>query len=127
MDTSRYIDRILETENLTDNLEDDDANVLIDWGVGHLNTVIGESGDEEVAGSQVMALMNVMRSINRIIGNFPIPHPDGLKEFIHSYDNAFATDHSNDFIEHEVIATQLAGMTPSEALLFLLTWFNPTE
>ena len=102
-----------------------DTDVLIDWGLGHLNTAIGENGDEEVVGSQVLALMNAMRAINRILGNFPNPHPEGVKEFVKWYDCAFTTTHSSELIEPETIASQLTDMTPAQALLFLLTWLKP--
>jgi len=35
MDRQTAIDRITETENLTDGLEDDDANWLLDWEIAH--------------------------------------------------------------------------------------------
>ena len=127
MDKSRFVEKILETENLTDNLEDADANVLLDWGLGHLNTVIDYTGDDETAGNQVLALMNAMRAINRIIGSFPVPNPEGLKEFIEWYDCAFATSHNTYLIESEIIASQLTGMSSAEALLFLLTWLKPAN
>ncbi|MCX6079640.1 MAG: hypothetical protein NTW32_08930 [Chloroflexi bacterium] len=127
MDKTRYIERILETENLTDNLEDDDANVLLDWGLSRLDVVIGETGDEEVAGTQILALMNIMRTINRIIGNFPNSSSEGVQDFIKWYDAAFATTHGTDAIEYETIAAQLTDMSPAGALLFLLTWLPSSK
>ncbi len=40
MDRQILIDRLLESENLTDNLEDEDANVLIKWGIAQLDHLI---------------------------------------------------------------------------------------
>ena len=69
MDKDRFIERILETENLTDELEDSDANWLLDWGVAWLDDVLEGITDTEAAGDQVNALMAVMRKINVIAGS----------------------------------------------------------
>jgi hypothetical protein len=65
MDPQAAIDRILETENLTDGLEDNDANWLLDWGINSLPALIGEMEDEDAAGTKVNDLMSVMRKINQ--------------------------------------------------------------
>jgi hypothetical protein len=69
VDTARFVERILETENLTAELEDDEANWLLNWGINHLDEVIGNCADAEAAGNQVNALMAVMRKINQIAGS----------------------------------------------------------
>ena len=71
MDKARYVERILEVENLTDELEDPQANWLLDWGIGQLDGILKGIVDEELAGEKVNALMAVMRKINRITGSRP--------------------------------------------------------
>lgn len=77
MDKERFIEQILETENLTDTLEDNDASWLLDWGIGKLDTVLQGITDRETAGRCVSALMAVMRKMNTIVGSYadktPIP------------------------------------------------------
>jgi hypothetical protein len=80
MDKQLFIDRILETENLTDELEDADANWLLAWGTGQLDAVLGGVEDETAAGDRVNALMAVMRVINRIAGKYGDLPEDRLME-----------------------------------------------
>lgn len=94
LDKERFIERMLETENLTDELEDADASWLLDWGIGKLDEVLQGSGEEDTdantaaaaaaaeaavaAGSRVNALMAVMRKINRIVGSYADKSPQAL-------------------------------------------------
>src|SRR5690349_24926526 len=66
MDEQREIERITETENLTDGLEDHDANWLLNWGIGHVRDLIQGVKDDDAAGDKVHALMAVMRKLNQI-------------------------------------------------------------
>jgi hypothetical protein len=68
MDTTQYVERMLETENLTDELQDSAANWLLNWGAGRLDRVLKDVEGEEAAGQKVNALMAVMRKINRMVG-----------------------------------------------------------
>src|SRR5450631_495885 len=68
MDPQRAKERILENENLTDNLDDEAADWLLNWGIGHLNGLVGSIQDEDSAGEKINALMAVMRQLNRIGG-----------------------------------------------------------
>ena len=68
MEPERYIERILETENLTDELEDKEAQLLLDWGLAELGPLLAKIEDPEIAGGKVNQLMAVMRKINRILG-----------------------------------------------------------
>ncbi len=90
MDKERYTERILETENLTDELEDADANWLLDWGTARLDTVLQGVKDEETAGNRVNALMAVMRKINRITGGYASQSPQALAEDLAALRDLFA-------------------------------------
>lgn len=68
MDKQRFIDRILETENLTDELEDSEAQWLLDWGIAALDPLLEGLEDAEIAGTKVNALMAVMRKLNHLVG-----------------------------------------------------------
>ncbi len=124
MDIDRYKERILETENLTDELEDDEANWLLDWGVARLDDVLGDIDDEEAAGNQVNALMAVIRKVNRITGSYSDKDPESLaQELI-----ALAELHRQAFGQHaaaflilqpEIDAARLGGLTPRQVVEFL--------
>ncbi len=90
MDKERFKERILETENLTDELEDADANWLLDWGTARLDTVLRGVKDEETAGNRVNALMAVMRKINRITGSYAGQSPEALAEDLAALRDLFA-------------------------------------
>jgi hypothetical protein len=66
MDENVAISRILEVPNLTDELEDDEANLLIDWASKNVGKLIEDVPDEDAAGEKVNDLMEVMRKINRL-------------------------------------------------------------
>ncbi len=69
MDKARYVERILEVENLTDELEDAQANWLLEWGIAQLDWLLEDVSDEEIAGARVNALMAAMRKVNRATGS----------------------------------------------------------
>ncbi len=66
MDKQTAIDRLLETENLTDGLEDDDAGWLLDWGIRSVADLAPKPGGE-IPGTKVNELMALMREISRIL------------------------------------------------------------
>jgi len=80
MEKDQFVERMLETENLTDELEDSDANWLLNWGIAHLDKVIMGITDADAAGDRVNALMAVMRKINRITGTYATSDPQSLTE-----------------------------------------------
>jgi hypothetical protein len=85
MDRQTAIDRITETENLTDGLEDDDANWLLDWGIAHVDGVVTGITDEDAAGDKLNQLMAVMRSLNQIAADRAAKPPDALAADIRTY------------------------------------------
>ena len=90
MDKQLFVERILETENLTDELDDSDANWLLDWGIGRLDQVLQGATDEDSAGERVNALMAVMRKMNRIVGSYTGKSTPDLAEDLAALDGLFA-------------------------------------
>ena len=90
MDKQTAIDRILETENLTDGLEDEDANWLLDWGIHYVPILIGELQDEDAAGAKLNQLMAVMRKINQIVADRQDATAEDLAEAITGLVRAYA-------------------------------------
>jgi hypothetical protein len=93
MDRQTAIDRITETENLTDGLEDDDANWLLDWGIAHVDGLVTGIEDEDAAGKKLNQLMSVMRTLNQIAADRAARPPDALagdiRTFLERYQQAF--------------------------------------
>lgn len=96
MDVSEAKDRMLEVENLTDALEDDDANWLLDWGIDKVGPLIQGIADDDQAGEKVNQLMGVMRSVNRITGDRSAAPPDELaddvRQLVEKYNAAFGAN-----------------------------------
>jgi hypothetical protein len=125
MDKARFKERILETENLTDELEDIEANWLLNWGISHLDDVLG--ADPIAAGDRVNALMAVMRKINRIAGNYASKDPQDLVEDLSSLNDLYLAAFGP--VETakigsaantvEELAARLPGMPVHEVVVFL--------
>ncbi len=131
MDEKLFVARILENENLTSSLVDEDANWLLKWGTGQVKGLIQGIGDADAAGEKVNALMAVMRKMNRLVGEGDWPPVDEivpeLETLAELSAQAFGTSHSMSTTEWEAVANQLTQMTPPQALQFLVEKFTSSE
>ncbi len=127
MDKQIFKDRILETENLTDELEDAEANWLINWGIGQLSPILADVSDEETAGEKANALMAAMRKINRICGGRQTKSTDDLSSDLEKlsglFGSVFNTAQQVNSNECKFAAKRLANMgTTLQVLEFLTRW-----
>ncbi len=126
MDKARYVERILEAENLTDELEDAQANWLLDWGIGQLDGLLVDITDEELAGARVNALMAVMRKINRLAGSRQRHNPAELAADFATLADLWARARdrqpSATPAECEAAALHFAHLPLEEALKFAVDW-----
>lgn len=124
MDVSEAKDRMLEVENLTDALEDDDANWLLDWGTKQVGTLIQGIADDDQAGEKVTQLMGVMRSVNRITGDRNAAPPDELADDIHQlvdkYNAAFGTSVSPSDDEIKALVGRIGTLGERDTMQALL-------
>jgi hypothetical protein len=127
MDTDRFTDRLLEAENLTDNLEDNEANILIDWGINQLDPLVRDLEDGEIAGEKVNALMKFMRGINGLVGSLADVSPEGLQDLVERYALVFGEAHRVEQAEYEMVAAKVVNMSPGDAVQFLLEWVLPAR
>jgi hypothetical protein len=131
MDKQAAIDRILETENLTDGLEDEDANWLLNWGINYLPALIGELEDEEAAGVKVNELMAVMRKINQITADRADAAAEDLAEailgFAEAYAQAFGSTQPLTAQDAVGLAASLAAQPSRQAMLALIETVQPTN
>lgn len=132
MNEEAAIERITETENLTDSLEDNDANWLLDWGIGHLHDLIGSMKDEDAAGEKVHDLMAVMRKLNQIAADKEVKAPNDLAEDVREFTSLFAKTFGQARTaavkdEHYVnTAGIVKQQSPREAMQTLINLVSPT-
>ena len=129
MEEQAAIDRILETENLTDALEDEQANRLLNWGIQRVPGLVGGVADDEFAGGKVNQLMAVMRKINQLIGGRESKTVDELAADIQAlaerYQGAFGSAPQTSSAEYIAFAGQIAEKPADEALEALIEWLGP--
>lgn len=129
MNEQAAVDRIMETENLTDALEDNDARWLMEWGIKCLHNLIETAQDDQEANIKVNALMAVMRKINQIAAGSRDKSPQELAEELTSLGELAAKV----FVavrtgkEPAVIAGELAGLSAGDALKTLTGWVTGAE
>lgn len=124
VDRQVLIDRLLESENLTDNLEDDDANTLINWGVAQIKPLVNHITDEDAAGEKVNDLMALMRQVNSIAGNLSTVSEDKIQKLLEQFTQTFDKDHHVSDDDLKAVAEKLSQMQPGEAVKYLLDWMH---
>jgi hypothetical protein len=130
MNKEILIEKILETENLTDELEDADASWLLDWGLNRVDDVLEGIIDDEIAGGKTNDLMAVMRKMNRIAGRYagstPAEIADNLYKLHNLFGNLFTSSPSAsiqpDMSLLEAYACQLLPLAPRSVLERMGQW-----
>ena len=122
VDLQIFIDRLLETENLTDYLEDEDADYLIQWGVVQLKKGLLHVEDSSSAGEYTTALMGFIRTLNQLIGNLMDIQPDSLALLKERYQAVFGSAWEPTQEEYLDTISRLEKMTPRQAIDYLLNW-----
>jgi hypothetical protein len=122
IDQQRFVERMLESENLTDDLEDDDANWLLNWGIGQIGNVIEVKQDLEAAAERVNALMQFMRLLNRIGGNPASISPKVIPELLERHSAAFGSSCTPSDMECQQFVETLPVMTSRQAMEFIINW-----
>ncbi|MCE1254311.1 MAG: hypothetical protein LWX83_12285 [Anaerolineae bacterium] len=125
----QLVERLLETENLTDELEDSEANLLIGWAIKQIDFILAESGNENEIRSRVNNLTDVMRKINRLVSQRShisnLDWKNNLAElnslFTGMYVRADARGHQPD-ADFNKSREILPSLTANELLSFLLKW-----
>jgi len=121
-ETRQFVDRLLESENLTDELEDDDANWLLNWGIAQIEIVVEGQPDPEAAAKKVNALMRFMRLLNRI-GGKPASFSSGrIPELLEGHSAAFGSSRAPSEADCRQVVDSLPAMTPRQAIEFLIKW-----
>jgi hypothetical protein len=119
-DLQNFVDRMLEVENLTDALEDEDAEFFLDWGVAQLKEKLGQIEDSEAAGEYTNDLMGFMRALNQIAGNLAYIQPEDLADLETRRQKALGPKIEQAAAFFSDAAALLQAMTPRQALEYLL-------
>ena len=123
MDRQLFIDRLLESENLTDNLEDEAANTLIKWGISQIDHLIKDK-DEETAGAKVNQLMSLMRAVNSVAGDPSAVSLAPLFRLLNRFAQTFDKAHPISENERSTVAKEISSMQPKDAVDYLLKWMD---
>jgi len=124
VDRQVLIDRLLESENLTDNLEDEDANVLIKWGIAQIDHLVKDVNDDETAWMKITHLTSLMRQVNSIAGNPSTVSQEKLLNLLEQYTQTFDKAHQISEDERKAVTEKLSQMQPGEAVKYLLEWMH---
>jgi len=124
MDRQLFVDRLLETENLTDQLEDDDANSLLNWGISQIDGLIDGIDDDDTAGEKISQLMHVMRGLNSLAGNLTGASHETIVDLLDRYGAMVGQTMEVEQDERRSVAEQISNMQPGEAIRFLHEWLQ---
>jgi hypothetical protein len=131
MEEQAAIDRILEAENLTDGLEDKEADWLLDWGIKRLPGLIGGITDDEATGARVNELMAVMRKINQIIAGRDSKTVGELvadiQDLAERYERAFGSVRKASPDDYTKLAAQITEQSSIDAMQTLIEWVTPAN
>jgi hypothetical protein len=78
------IERMTEISNITDDLEDDAATVLIDWGAAKARQL---ATNDQIPDDTVHDLLGLMRMLNRL-ATVPV-RPEEVDEYVQGYADLF--------------------------------------
>lgn len=127
MDRQILVDRLLGTSNLTDELEDDAANELLNWAVSQVDGLMADGADEATVNQRIYDLMQLMRGVNKWASK-PQSFTEGvLQEFTQSYLRVFGDVRNASGDERARVVAQLAELNPKDALIYLLNWLKPQD
>lgn len=125
MDEQFFISRLLETENLTDNLEDADANTLLDWAVKQISGIIN---NPLTAGERANGLMAVLRKINHLIPDLGVKSPQelsaALADLAKTVEGTFEWAPPVGAADLQNLVERLRAANTSEAIQVLLEWIT---
>ena len=126
MEKDMFVERMLEIENLTDELEDDQANWLLNWGISRLDQVLQGAADAEAGGDKANTLIAVMRKINRMTGARGTAGSETLADDLSALSGLFSAAFGNEYVvtaaECSLAAARLAQLSPQQAVEYLAAW-----
>jgi len=124
MNRQLFVDRILEIENLTNNLGDDDADRLLNWGLSQVDGLIKHIASNEEADNKINQLIGVMRDINSLAGDLVSVKPDAMVDLKRKYHRFLDSSEFVDQDECNSITLRISKMTQHDFLEYIINWLN---
>jgi hypothetical protein len=124
MDRQAYIDRLLEAENLTDQLDDNAAKVLMDWAVSQVDELTSGLKNKPLADEKVTALLAFLRAVNAYVGGLPDSTSEGLKAVLDHYSAVFGRLRPVGEGDRSALTRALGVMPDNQAVSYLLNWLK---
>ncbi len=125
IDPQNFIEHMLEAENLSDYLEDDDADYLINWGVAQLKEKIAKIENTPSAGEFANNLMGFMRTLNQVAGNLENVRQGDLAKLAEYHQKTFGAGRDPAAKDYQEAASRLKAMAPRQAMDYILQWLLP--
>jgi hypothetical protein len=119
-DPQIFIDKMLEVENLTDALEDEEADILLNWGVEQLKKRLVKIEDNEAAGEYTNTLMGFMRMVNQIAGDRENIQQENLVQLAELRQKAFGLEQELAAKAYGDISSRIKGMSSRQAVEYLI-------
>lgn len=127
------LQQIIGDESLTGDLEDNEAQRLLDWGIGHVRRLVQQTSALDDAGAQaqlepqLQALRRVIRRINKLVGSISSAAPDEidqrLQEILESAEQSLALSVERP-ADTSTVAKQIGELAPAEALRRVMSFFK---
>jgi len=127
VDKQLFVDRLLEAENLTDNLEDNDANKLLGWGLAQVDGLIHGAADEDAASEKITSLMSVMRTLNSLAGDPGHVTREAIADLLTQHGQTFEHLAQVNESEYRSVAERVSKMVPGEAVSYLIDWLDKKQ
>jgi hypothetical protein len=129
MELQTVIDRLTETENLTDGLEDPEASWLLQWGYQQAKAMFAGPATEGEEAERLNALMATLQQLNRITADRQVLTAEDLAEQLdrlsQAASRAFGCAPAESAWETASLSRQLAEAPALEALRLLAGWVCP--
>lgn len=130
MNEQAAIERLSETENLTGGLDDEPANLLLNWAYRRVPGLLASARNEAAAFQKVNGLMAVMRQISKITLSRAGPALEvasELQELARLCTRMYGFFPRPEPAELQSLALEIAGQTGVEAISTLLAWLTPAD
>jgi hypothetical protein len=129
MDRQKAIERILESEDLTDNLDDDAADWLLNWATSKVDTLLSVTAQSEQSDEKVNQLMRVMRQLNQMMADYADAAAEEMapeiETFLAQYAETFGITRAQTAEDYQQVAADISEKQPTEAIQALIAFAQP--
>lgn len=114
--------RLYEISSLTDELADDDAQVLLEWGAAQLPLLIGDMSDVE---PKAKGLRRLLRSMSDYVGQVEnMGGDERLAELQYTYQAANDLNYPAQDSLMTALVGQFDGINSADVLTILIAWLE---